>query len=1199
MSGACRPVADWPDLLLGPMVRRVTRQSAGVFIATSVECSARLALKRGRRNHAEIVAGDFAGPVELHRIGNRLWVGLLEAPIPEGIGAGDVVSYDLELDGPDGPRGLAALGELGIGGDEITMRTPLGYRPGMLPSFVLPPADADELRLAHSSCRRPGGGLEGEPDALTILDEVIALSLEAAEPMPPPPSAGPPPESNRERPHQLILTGDQLYADDVAAALLAALSEAGEELLGWKEQLPGGIRLGLEPFSSELDFMIWPGWRSRYLAMEDIVEVASRGSYDFAANHTLTFGEFCAMYMFVWSDALWARSEDRRAVELPKPGSTLPLDDLNTWIDRVNRWTAAQPQNKLFEWGFQAATFLDEFSAEVNKTWEETQPAAERFGASVRKVRRLLANVATYTIFDDHDVTDDWFLNRATADVQLGVGRNPDSWTKELGPRLLRNALSAYTIFQHWGNAPEDFAGNGPGAQLLLAWEPQPSADGLKPSLAGNDQWQATMDPATHLVDAVLGIEARPPTIPEPGTERTQFGRMRWDYFVPFDSHRLIVLDTRTWRSYPSATELEWPQNLDPAEQTPSDTATLGYIEEAATAWADATAAVQALAAGQFSHLLTACVAAARATTAPATEAELLKVVEAGEALTACQPAPWSEVNVGTVRAEFRGLREFLAADDDDTSGETERADQLWEAASRLRRIAALRFQDPYEPLGHSFAALAGLLETAQTGSKLALAVSAAKVATACGTDVVELFKDHLDPHATLALVVNEVGASVESALAEIDPDPRSDWFFRDGSGQLGAQLISDDALRFQLTEAIDASEDAPPQVIVSPAPIFGNPIVEIVQRAMLVKSTAWGKSGATEREYEAWGVNANAMRSLLLAGRALSRCVVLSGDVHYANSSVNDVELLDDAAGIVLTRYIQLTSSSARNADGKTLGAGYADDFLWTQCGEMRLAQTSIAKLIAPGGPDPPEGLGGLAGWAGWFKEWAASKLDPVTAVEDLVESVVAELDEHAMTPLEFLRWQIEAPINSVSSWAAEAAYTIWSIGDTLTKLHEDRNELIFGEYLYSRDVLHQQLIDLYQHVGVDPTVGVQIRRTMLRDLRPGRLYEYVGGNRFDPEEEKYTKGWTHVQFVQTVGTSNVGLVRFVTKGGELSSVRHELLWFPVAEPASADGIDLLVPDGLVVGADQRSDWMGTLHEGTWSAHAHRVDDGCPPAAY
>lgn len=64
------------------------------------------------------------------------------------------------------------------------------------------------------------------------------------------------------------------------------------------------------------------------------------------------------------------------------------------------------------------------------------------------KVRRLMANVPSYMIFDDHDVTDDWngdetWRHRAEHSVT--------------GKRFVANALAAYWAFQGWGNAPDVF----------------------------------------------------------------------------------------------------------------------------------------------------------------------------------------------------------------------------------------------------------------------------------------------------------------------------------------------------------------------------------------------------------------------------------------------------------------------------------------------------------------------------------------------------------------------------------------------------------------------------------------------------------------------------------------------------------------------------------------------------------------------
>ena len=67
------------------------------------------------------------------------------------------------------------------------------------------------------------------------------------------------------------------------------------------------------------------------------------------------------------------------------------------------------------------------------------------FRKNLPKVQRALANVATYMILDDHDVTDDYFLNPIWRRRVLGT---------RLGRAILGNAMIAYALFQDWGNDP-------------------------------------------------------------------------------------------------------------------------------------------------------------------------------------------------------------------------------------------------------------------------------------------------------------------------------------------------------------------------------------------------------------------------------------------------------------------------------------------------------------------------------------------------------------------------------------------------------------------------------------------------------------------------------------------------------------------------------------------------------------------------
>ena len=80
-----------------------------------------------------------------------------------------------------------------------------------------------------------------------------------------------------------------------------------------------------------------------------------------------------------------------------------------------------------------------------------------RYYGALPAVRRLLANVPTLMIFDDHEITDDWNLNlewiRRTQDPAKAVPTEAKVPTA-LARAVLRNGLVAYAIFQAWGNTP-------------------------------------------------------------------------------------------------------------------------------------------------------------------------------------------------------------------------------------------------------------------------------------------------------------------------------------------------------------------------------------------------------------------------------------------------------------------------------------------------------------------------------------------------------------------------------------------------------------------------------------------------------------------------------------------------------------------------------------------------------------------------
>ena len=238
-------------LLAGPIVRRVEPRLAAVWVALNQPMAVRLVLYDGLRQAPVSAAPLAAGAANTLRVGNGLHLAVavveLKAPATPltggrnyaynlhfhdyvGASPGAAVLDPATLTGPS--RDLHSLQLLKDGLIDGHPHLALGYAPNELPSFALPPPSLTDLRILHGSCRRPGFTYANEADgktsydALSFVDDLILKWR-----------AEPGFDANR-RPHQLFLTGDQIYADDVEGPMLPMLNRAGNRLLGRTEDLP-------------------------------------------------------------------------------------------------------------------------------------------------------------------------------------------------------------------------------------------------------------------------------------------------------------------------------------------------------------------------------------------------------------------------------------------------------------------------------------------------------------------------------------------------------------------------------------------------------------------------------------------------------------------------------------------------------------------------------------------------------------------------------------------------------------------------------------------------------------------------------------------------------------------------------------------------------------------------------------------------
>ncbi len=472
--------SNLPLILAGPILRKTIPEAVTVWVALKEPRHVTLKVYatengQGKKIQELVQRGDRT----TIQLGQNLHLASITAkPINNfHLQPSYIYSYDLEFSNlqtdPSPPQSLPQA----LNAENFSPYISLSYFDHNLPTFTLPPEDLNQLKIVHGSCRKPHGG---ERDMLPILDKLLEKSAHLA----------------NDRIHQLFLTGDQIYGDDVADPLLWASSYLGDSLLGWEEDLPIKL-LPTGEYEFQKPQQIKPGQRSEVARINAGFTGMLHGYESKAKSHLFSLGEYYAMYLLSWSPVIWPN-------EFPK-GNTVTKDTQQAQI------------------------------------WDSETQAIQEFARDLWQVRRALANVPTYMIFDDHDVSDDWYLNLEWCNRVL---------SSPLGKRTVQNAMLSYGLFQGWGNTPEQFELGERGEKFLKAAQKWSASQGKDQEI--NQQ-----------LAAYLGI---PPLDPESGLAEYQRDGdvlilrrktdgensiLTWHYTIRSTSHEVIVLDTRTWRGYP------------------------------------------------------------------------------------------------------------------------------------------------------------------------------------------------------------------------------------------------------------------------------------------------------------------------------------------------------------------------------------------------------------------------------------------------------------------------------------------------------------------------------------------------------------------------------------------------------------------------------------------------------------------------
>ncbi len=269
---------DLPLILAGPMLRHTDLNSVTVWVATRSNRTVTLNVYQGTGPSRELVLSGERQTVELGKYLNV--VAVTAVPIqslPPNITAlapSKIYYYDLDFG--EGQK---------LGSERVVDIEAITYGDDDLPSFAIPPNDLRKLRLIHGSCRKPHGpGRDMLPTVGMFIDDARKTATS-------------PQEYAEKRPHQLFLTGDQIYADDVADDLLEVLTDVGNTLLGWNETLPG-----IDKKPQDLK----PGERAK-VSDHDAGLTSAIPDPHHAKSHLFALGEYYAMYLLAWSDVLWPR----------------------------------------------------------------------------------------------------------------------------------------------------------------------------------------------------------------------------------------------------------------------------------------------------------------------------------------------------------------------------------------------------------------------------------------------------------------------------------------------------------------------------------------------------------------------------------------------------------------------------------------------------------------------------------------------------------------------------------------------------------------------------------------------------------------------------------------------------------------------------------------------------------------------------
>lgn len=383
-----------PLVLAGPILRRVTATQITLWLVTSTQADFRLELHPGSGETQSYDINANTAGCRCLTLSPSLHYQLINLQLTTPLPLDCRIDYRLEL----------STDQANPMWQDITELMPHLLYPNQTRLHFYLPGRVNSL--LHGSCRKPHFDSPDGTDGLVEADNYLQ-SLQ---------------QGNQEDlvarwPSMLMMSGDQIYADDVAGPMLHGIHQLSSKLNFPDEHLQTNSDEGgkEQAMTSEVLYQHPDSYYGREHLLpsteedQNLVKVLFGGARKpvftstEAQNHLITLGEYLACYLLSWSPTPW------KMVSLDMPDG------------------------------------LDSGKHEIYNNERKT---IEQFIEGLPAVQRVMAHLPVAMIMDDHDITDDFNLHRHWEET---VYNHP------LSRRMIGSGLLAYLVNQAWGNKPEAF----------------------------------------------------------------------------------------------------------------------------------------------------------------------------------------------------------------------------------------------------------------------------------------------------------------------------------------------------------------------------------------------------------------------------------------------------------------------------------------------------------------------------------------------------------------------------------------------------------------------------------------------------------------------------------------------------------------------------------------------------------------------